>query len=100
MVILDGVRWLSDEELINSFPEKFLIYITAEAKTRWERLKLRGEKVGEANASLEQFMAEEKVKTETLIPKIGKRADIKVENNGSFEELEKKVRQFVSSRIK
>ncbi len=96
IVILDGVRWLSDEELINSFPQKFLIYITADAKTRWERLKLRGEKAGEANASLEQFMAEEKVKTETLIPKIGKRADIKIDNNGTFENLKTEVKSFVA----
>ncbi len=96
IVILDGVRWLSDEKLINSFPEKRLIYITAKAKTRWERVTKRGEKAGEADASLEQFMAEEKVKTETLIPKIGKRADIRIDNNGTFKDLENQVKDFVS----
>lgn len=96
IVILDGVRWLSDEKLINSFPEKRLIYITAKAKTRWERVTKRGEKAGEADASLEQFMAEEKVKTETLIPKIGKRADIRIDNSGTFKDLENQVKDFVS----
>ncbi len=96
IVILDGVRWLSDEELINSFPKKYLVYITANPETRWERVTKRGEKAGESDASLEQFMAEEKVKTETLIPKIGKRADIKIDNNGTLADLERQVKQFVS----
>ena len=99
IVILDGVRWLSDEELINSFPEKFLIYITASAENRFERLKIRNEKVGEGDVSFDQFLAEEKVKTETLIPKIGKRADIKVTNNGSFQDLQKQVKDFVTQKV-
>jgi dephospho-CoA kinase len=85
-----------DEELINSFPKKYLVYITANPETRWERVTKRGEKAGESDASLEQFMAEEKVKTETLIPKIGKRADIKIDNNGTLADLERQVKQFVS----
>jgi dephospho-CoA kinase len=97
IVILDGVRWLSDEELINSFPQKFMIYVTAKAENRFERLKTRNEKVGEGDVTFEQFLAEEKVKTETLIPKIGKRADIKIDNNGSFKDLEEKVKSFAAN---
>jgi dephospho-CoA kinase len=95
IVILDGVRWLSDEELINSFDKKFMIYVTASAENRFERLKTRNEKVGEGDVTFEQFKAEEKVKTETLIPKIGKRADIKIDNNGTFDDLEKAVQNFI-----
>jgi uridine kinase len=96
IVILDGVRWLSDEELIGSFDKKFMVYVTASAENRFERLKTRNEKVGEGDVTFEQFLAEEKVKTETLIPKIGKRADIKIENNGTFSDLEKQVKLFVA----
>lgn len=100
IVILDGVRWLSDEKLINSFPKKSLVYVTASSKNRFERLKKRHEKVGEAEKTFEQFIAEEKVETETLIPKIGKRADIKVGNNGSIEDLRKRINGLVDLLIR
>lgn len=99
IVILDGVRWLSDEELINSFPEKFMIYITADVEKRYQRVVKRKEKKGEGDASLEQFKAEEKVKTETLIPKIGKRADIKIDNNGTRDELKEMTKKVFQKSL-
>lgn len=99
IVILDGVRWLSDEELLSSFPHKFMIYITADVEKRYQRVVKRKEKIGEGDATLEQFKAEEKVKTETLIPKIGKRADIKIDNNGTLEDLKKLVNQLLHQHL-
>ncbi|MBI2022575.1 hypothetical protein HYS97_01860 [Candidatus Daviesbacteria bacterium] len=93
IVILDGVRWKTDEELIRSFGKNFLIYVTAETRLRFERLQKRQEKKDEAR-TFEQFMKEEKAKNELLIPQIGKRADFKVENNGTFEELKVSVQKL------
>lgn len=94
IIIIDGVRWESDVELVRIFPKNYLIYITADLKTRYERLKKRGEKEGEEETTFEQFVSEENAANELLIPKIGKGADFKIENNGSFEELKKEVREF------
>lgn len=93
IVILDGVRWKTDEDLIRRFPKNLMVYITAKLKTRFERIKKRNEKVGEAK-NYSQFLKEEKAENELLIPKIGSRADIKIENNGNLRDLSTKAAAF------
>jgi len=99
IVVLDGVRWLSDEELIRSFPNSLMIYITASAEVRFARLKKRNEKIGEAEMNFDQFLEEEKVQTETLIPQIGQRCDIRIDNNGTFEDLQNEVKKIQSQNL-
>lgn len=94
IIVIDGVRWESDVELVRRFPKNFLIYITADLKTRYERLKKRGEKEGESTTTFEQFVSEENAANELLIPKIGEEADFKIENNSSFEQLKQKIREL------
>ncbi|MBI2593200.1 AAA family ATPase [Candidatus Daviesbacteria bacterium] len=93
IIILDGIRWQPDVKLLKKFPGSTLIYITADPELRFERLKKRGEKDGENNMSLEQFRKEEKAKNELLIPEIGKKADIKIENNASLKDFKLKVEE-------
>lgn len=93
-VIYEGIRWPSDVEMIKRFPKSILVYITASPETRYKRTLERKEKVGEGSATFEQFMQEEKVATETSIPGIAAQASVKIINEGSKEDLEKKVREF------
>lgn len=97
IVILDGIRWKPDVELLQKFSQHKLVYITADSKARFERLKARGEKDGEAEMSYEQFLEEEKAPNELLIPEIGSKADLKIENNGSIEQFDKEIREFCAS---
>lgn len=99
IIILDGIRWNPDVELLNKFPEHKLVYITADPKLRFQRLKNRGEKDDEANLSYEQFQEEEKAPNELLIPEIGSEADHKIENNGSIEDFKKQVAEFISAKL-
>lgn len=98
IVILDGIRWKSDVDLLKSFPKNILVYITADLDIRYHRLKLRREKKDEAK-SYEQFMREEKAQNELQIPQIGFGADVKIENNGSLEELKTQVQEFTASKL-
>ena len=100
IVILDGIRWLTDEQMLRKFPNNVLVYITADAKIRYERTKIRGEKAGENEASFEQFQKEEQVETEIFIPQIGSRADVVIHNNGTMEGFENQVRNFNERYIK
>jgi dephospho-CoA kinase len=100
IVIIEGVRWKSDEPMIRTFVNNLLVYITAEPKIRYGRMKTRGEKVGEKNFSYEQFEKEERAETELEIPKIGAKADFKIENNGSLDEFRHKVEDLVSALLK
>ena len=91
IVLLDGVRWEADASLVRSFKKNLLIYVTADAHTRFERLRGRGEKSGEAAMTFEKFTTEEETPNEQGIPALGKTADIRIENNGTERNLEKEV---------
>lgn len=93
IVILDGIRWKSDVDLLRTFSGNILVYITADLDIRYYRLKLRQEKKDEAK-TYEQFMKEEQAQNELLIPQIGSKSDYKITNNGSLEELRQKVEEF------
>jgi dephospho-CoA kinase len=97
IIILDGIRWKPDIELLKKFPNHKLVYITANPKFRFERLKSRGEKVGESEMSYEQFLKEETAPNEVLIAEIGADADLKIVNNGSIEEFDQEIKNFCAS---
>lgn len=96
VILLSGIRWKEDVELVRAFSKNLLIYITANVKKRYERLKDTSKKVGEKNVSFAQFMKEEKAKNELLIPKIGSKADYKIVNNGTLEEFKLQVKKLVN----
>lgn len=95
IICVDGVRWQSDVELIQKFTHHLLIYITASPKIRFERLKQRGEKVGESKMSYQQFLKEEQAKNELLIPQIGQSAQVKIVNESTIDEFEREIKTKV-----
>ena len=92
IVILDGVRWQSDVELIRSINPNKLVYVTASLEHRFERTKKRKEKVGEDQTTFEQFLKEEQIETELDIKNIAKGADITIVNDGSIEDFREKIK--------
>ncbi len=98
IVILDGIRWKSDVDLLRSFPKNILVYITADLDIRYHRLKLRQEKKDEAK-TYEQFMKEEQAQNELLIPEIGAKADIKITNNASIEDFKAEIEKSVKEGL-
>lgn len=99
LIILDGMRWPPEVEILRKLPNNFLIYITADPKIRFERLKQRKEKSGEGEMSFEQFLEEEKAPAEQLIKDLAKGADVKIENNGNLEDLRIKVKEFYTKNL-
>lgn len=91
VIILDGIRREAEFKLVKSMKNNVMIYITAEQNLRYQRLKIRSEKVGEKDLSFEQFLIEEKSKAEAEIPKISKKADVKIQNNGTKDEFKQKI---------
>jgi len=96
IVAVDGVRYEADISELRKLDGFHLVYITAPAKTRFGRMKTRGENAGETEMSWEAFMEEEKAPTEIAIPELGATAEFVVENDGSFEELYAKVDGIIS----
>lgn len=99
IIVLDGARRESEIAIVRKQAPNLLVYITADQNLRYERLKNRSEKVGETGLSRKQFMQEEAVETETKIPELGAKADIKIENNGSLEEFRQKVEKLCEKYI-
>jgi len=99
ILIADGIRMHGDvEPFRKKYGENFyLVYVTADLKIRYERTKMRKEKAGEGDATLEQFLEEEGKLTEVSIHEIGRQADFKLNNNGTPEELIAQTEEMLAS---
>ena len=95
IVILNGVRRPDDFTALKSIGGK-LIYITADPKIRWERMKIRGEKADD-DVTFERFIEMGKAEAESLITTIGAEADFRIDNNGSKEQLQEQIKKIIDS---
>ncbi|TSC62330.1 MAG: Uncharacterized protein G01um101448_1059 [Parcubacteria group bacterium Gr01-1014_48] len=93
IVVIDGVRWLSDRDMLRKIRGCMMVYVTANISYRFDR-RLAGQKTGEASVSREQFLIEEQAEPEQYIEEIGMSADATIENNGTPEEFRTKVQKF------
>ncbi|MFH1430647.1 MAG: AAA family ATPase [Candidatus Uhrbacteria bacterium] len=100
LVIVDGVRWLADEQLIRSFPQNTMVYITVPPEVRYRRLRERNENIGETDASYEQFLVEEQARSERDIADIGSRADMSIVNDRSIVELQQAATGILRHALK
>lgn len=99
IIVLDGVRWETDRDLIRKFPNNILVYITAPAKIRYKRSIKRGQYERETLTSFQKFMEEEKAPAELFIPTIAKEADFKIVNDKSIESFLSEVEKFYNKAI-
>jgi len=97
IVVVDGVRWEDDRLLIRSFPKNILVYVTADPRVRFERIRGRGENHDDHQASFEQFMDEERALAEQSIARIGATADITIRNEGTMERFRTHVADILAT---
>jgi dephospho-CoA kinase len=103
IVVFDGIRWLTDVDMLRHLPNNILVYVTAPAEVRFERMKARKEKSDEGGMSFDQFLREGKADTEIYIPIIGEHADHVVHNNIQDPNkvcLTSQVKIFIFSKIR
>ncbi|MEI7424832.1 MAG: AAA family ATPase [Candidatus Staskawiczbacteria bacterium] len=93
IVILNGVRRPDDFKALKSIGGK-LIYVTADQKLRWERVKTRGEKADD-DVPYEKFVEMGKAEAESMISVIGAEADLKIENNGTKDDLYIEIKKAI-----
>lgn len=99
IIIVDGVRRPADIEYLTKLPEFKLIYITADIKIRHERIIKRGENEDDKTKTFEQFIKDNQAEAELLISEIGKTADIKIDNNGTYEALYKQIDEIIAKNL-
>lgn len=97
IAVFNGVRFWGDYNGIKKLSGK-IIYVTADSKIRWQRVKSRKEKQDD-NVSYKKFLEMEKSATEILVPKMGQKADFKAENNGTIEEFHNKIQEILNKII-
>lgn len=99
ITVVDGIRRLADIEGLKSLPNFHLISIDAEAKTRYNRVIMRRENIGDADKTFAEFMAEEGREAESEIPTVMAQAAWRLDNNGHLDDLYRQLDQIIS-RIK
>jgi len=87
VLAVNGIRLWEDFHFIKSYTNSFIIYIKLDQKTRFERIKSRGEKTDDNKLTFEEFQKTEEVKTEKDVPEIGEKADFIIENDKDLEHL-------------
>ncbi len=95
IVTVDGVRRFPDIEHLKKLDGFYLIYVTADSKTRYERIIKRGQNPGEDQISYEEFLESEKSEADRNITVVGQEADYKIINNGTIDDLNNKVEELI-----
>ncbi|MFH1078601.1 MAG: AAA family ATPase [Patescibacteria group bacterium] len=91
LVVVDGIRRVDDIAALESLPHFRLIEVTASARQRFDRMKLRGEKMRERDMTWDEFVMEEIAPTENSISDIASRAWKSIDNAGTVEELMRQI---------
>lgn len=97
IVVIDGVRRLSDIDLVKDKSNFTLWYTEADQRIRYERLSKRRENQDDGTLTLEQFLEDHSNETERFIPELKAHAAHIIENNGSLEELQAQVDELMKS---
>lgn len=100
VVVIDGVRRMSDIKYLNNLSNFYLVKIDADPKKRFERLILRNENSGDKNKTFEQFVEDHNNEADREIPAVMLSAKISLENNGSLEELYERVDNMMNKLLK
>ncbi|MFH1946920.1 MAG: AAA family ATPase [Candidatus Magasanikbacteria bacterium] len=96
LVVVEGIRRPTDITYLQELEGFFLIYITADPKTRWQRLVKRNENPGDNKKTFEEFSQDEQAEADRLIKELGQKAKYTINNNGTFEELYKQVDEIIN----
>ena len=96
--VVDGMRYMTEYDILSQLPDFYLLNITAPLEVRWHRTKQRGEKADEATMTLAEFTAREQDVTEQQIAAVQGKATQTIHNTGSFNELYSVIDQWLQSQ--
>ena len=95
VIVVDGVRYEDELRMVKGVGGR-IIYVTSPDRLRYERAVKRGTR-GEAEISFDQFKVSEQKETERRIDVLGEKADYKIENTGTIEDLKANVDSIVKN---
>lgn len=95
VIVVDGVRYEDEVQMIKDVGGK-IVYVTAPQELRFERTVGRGTR-GESGLTFQQFRENENRETEKMIDVLGERAEYRIDNTGTVEDLKRKVDAIVKN---
>ncbi len=95
VIVIDGIRRLSDIEYLKIIPEFKFVYIDADIKKCYERITHRGENADDNNKTFEKFLEEHNLETELQIKDLKNYADFVIDNNGDFNHLDEQIDKII-----
>jgi len=96
IVIIEGIRRFADIEYLKRIENFKLVYITADIKTRYERLTKRQENTDDQLKTFEDFKKDHEHESESQVQEVGKTAEYIIDNKGNFDELYKQVDEILN----
>ena len=96
IVVVDGVRRMTDIAYLTEALNFYLVAVDAETKTRYERLKMRNENAGDDQKTYEQFLSDQEAEAEKEIPLVMNRANFHIVNNGNLLALYAQIDEIIS----
>lgn len=91
VILVNGIRLWEDFHFIKSYVDSYIIYVKLDQKTRFERIKNRGEKTDDNTLTFEEFQKSEESSLEKDVPAIGEKADFVLENDKDLDHLLKEA---------
>lgn len=89
--VLPNIRLESDIIYLHQEPGFILVNIETDIKTRFARIKKRGQNADDKTKTWAGFLKDAKLPTETKIRELAKRCKYQLDNNGTKKELEKQI---------
>jgi dephospho-CoA kinase len=83
--------------MLRTFENNLLLGIDAKPEVRYGRCVIRGEK-GEGKITFDEFLANENRETEKNIREVMKKTDYTINNNGTREELIKRLEEILEEK--
>ncbi len=95
IIVVDGIRRMADIEYLKKMDGFILIHIDANPKIRYERLIKRSENTDDQTKTYEEFLKDHERSTEISIREVAEHAMEKIDNSGTFEELNKQIDNII-----
>jgi len=99
IVVVDGVRRMTDIEYLSQVPYFKLIYVDSDIQTRYERVTKRSENPNDSKKTFEEFKQDNEDESELQIRDLKSYANYVIDNNGTFIELYKQIDDIIKNNL-
>jgi dephospho-CoA kinase len=94
--VLPNIRRESDYFHLKDNPGFVLVGVNTDLRTCYDRLVKRNQNTDDQTKTWEQFQKDLQLSTEVAIAGLIEKASVKIDNNGTFEELYKQVDELIA----